>query len=130
MTDDLLDLGGQAALVTGAGQGAGRRIAQLLAEHGGAVAVNDYVLERAEAVAAEIRAGGGKAIAVQADVGDDLERLLGLLSATGSDIQRGQHAVGEQVLRLLDERLLEDSLCLRRACGRPQEVGERQPGIN
>jgi NAD(P)-dependent dehydrogenase (short-subunit alcohol dehydrogenase family) len=67
---DLLDLAGQAALVTGAGQGAGRGIARMLAAHNAAVAVNDYVIERAEAVAAEIREAGGKATAVQADVGD------------------------------------------------------------
>jgi 3-oxoacyl-[acyl-carrier protein] reductase len=67
---DLLDLGGQAALITGAGQGAGRAMALTFAQHNAAVAVNDYVLERAEAVAGEIRAAGGKAVAVQADVGD------------------------------------------------------------
>lgn len=67
---NILDLGGQAALVTGAGQGAGRGIALALAGQGAAVAVNDYVLDRAEAVAAEIVAAGGKAVAVQADVGD------------------------------------------------------------
>jgi len=68
--DDLLDLGGQAALITGAGQGAGRGIAMLFARHGARVAVNDFVLDRAEAVAAEIRAAGGEAVAVQADVSD------------------------------------------------------------
>jgi 3-oxoacyl-[acyl-carrier protein] reductase len=69
--DDLLDLGAQIAFVTGAGQGAGRGIALALARHNaGGVAVNDFVLERAEAVAQEIRALGGKALAVQADVGD------------------------------------------------------------
>jgi 3-oxoacyl-[acyl-carrier protein] reductase len=69
--NDLLDLGGQAALVTGAGQGAGRAIALALAQHGaGGVAVNDFVLERAAAVAAEIEALGVRAIPVQADVGD------------------------------------------------------------
>jgi NAD(P)-dependent dehydrogenase (short-subunit alcohol dehydrogenase family) len=69
--DDLLDLGGQAALVTGAGQGAGRGIALMLARHNaGGVAVNDFVIERAEAVAAEIQALGVRAVAVQADVGD------------------------------------------------------------
>lgn len=67
---DLLDLGGQVALVTGAGQGAGRGIALMLARHNAwGVAVNDYVLERAEAVAAEIEALGVRAVAVQADVG-------------------------------------------------------------
>jgi 3-oxoacyl-[acyl-carrier protein] reductase len=68
--DDLLDLREQGALVTGAGQGAGRGIALMLARHGARVAVNDFVLERAEAVAAEIEALGGRAAAVQADVGD------------------------------------------------------------
>ena len=69
--EDLLDLGGQAAFVTGAGQGAGRGIALMLARHNaGGVAVNDYVLARAEAVAAEIEALGVRAVPVHADVGD------------------------------------------------------------
>jgi len=64
-------LDGQCALVTGAGQGAGRGIALTLARHNaGGVAVNDFVLERAEAVAAEIESLGVRAVAVQADVGD------------------------------------------------------------
>jgi len=68
---DPLDLTGQTAFVTGGGQGAGRAIALALACHNaGGVAVNDYVLERAEAVAAEIRELGVPAVAVQADVGD------------------------------------------------------------
>jgi 3-oxoacyl-[acyl-carrier protein] reductase len=68
---DLLDLGGQVALVTGAGQGAGRGIALEMARHNvGGVAVNDYVAEKAEAVAAEIRALGVPALAVAFDVGD------------------------------------------------------------
>ncbi len=69
--EDPLDLDGQAAFVTGAGQGAGRAIALLLAHHNaGGIAVNDFVEERAEAVAAEIRALGVPACAVPADVGD------------------------------------------------------------
>src|SRR5579871_6062892 len=69
--NDLLDLGGQTAFVTGAGQGAGRGIALMLARHNaGAVIVNDYVLSRAEAVASEIIALGVSALPVQADVGD------------------------------------------------------------
>jgi len=66
---DILDLAGRVALVTGAGQGVGRQIALHLAAHNaGGVVVNDYVLDRAEAVAEEIRAAGGKALALQADV--------------------------------------------------------------
>lgn len=69
--DDLLDLGGQVAFVTGAGQGAGRAIALTLARHNaGGVAVNDYVPDRAAAVVAEIEASGVRAVAVPADVGD------------------------------------------------------------
>jgi 3-oxoacyl-[acyl-carrier protein] reductase len=68
---DLLDLGGQVAFVTGAGQGAGRAIALTLARHNaGGVAVNDFVAERAQAVADEIEALGVAAIAAPADVGD------------------------------------------------------------
>lgn len=68
---DPLDLGGQIALVTGAGQGAGRAIALALARHNaGGVAVNDFVLERAAAVATEIEALGVPTLAVAGDVGD------------------------------------------------------------
>ena len=67
---DIFDLQGQTAFVTGAGQGVGRGIALRLALHNAAVAVNDYVPERARAVAEEIQAAGGRAFAVQADVSD------------------------------------------------------------
>jgi NAD(P)-dependent dehydrogenase (short-subunit alcohol dehydrogenase family) len=68
--DDIFDLTGQTAFVTGAGQNTGRGIAIRLAKQGAAVAVNDYFLDRAEAVANEIREAGGKAVAIQGDVGD------------------------------------------------------------
>ena len=68
---DPLDLAGQVAFITGAGQGAGRAIALAFARHNaGGVAVNDFVAERADAVVAEIRALGVAAIAAPADVGD------------------------------------------------------------
>lgn len=71
MTDNTFDLGGQIAFITGAGQGAGRAIAQKLAQHNaGGIAVNDFVAERAEAVAQEIRELGIPAVAAPADVGD------------------------------------------------------------
>ncbi|QKG21383.1 SDR family NAD(P)-dependent oxidoreductase [Actinomadura verrucosospora] len=68
---DILDLKGRTALVTGAGQGVGRRVALHFAEHGaGAVLVNDFRAERAEKVAEEVRALGVKALPVAGDVGD------------------------------------------------------------
>lgn len=71
-----LKLNDQVALVTGAGQGVGRRIAIDLATQGCRVGVNDLFPERAEAVAAEIRAVGNQAVALPADICD-----AGLVSA-------------------------------------------------
>lgn len=60
------------ALVTGAGTGIGRAIAQLFAREGASVAVNySQSREAAEEIVAQIRAGGGRALAVAADVSKD-----------------------------------------------------------
>jgi len=62
---------GRTALVTGASRGLGREIARRLAERGVSVGVN-YATHSAEAesLVNEIRASGGRALAVQADVGE------------------------------------------------------------
>jgi 3-oxoacyl-[acyl-carrier protein] reductase len=62
------------AVVTGASKGIGAGIAKALAAAGAAVVVN-YSSSKAgaEAVVAGIKQGGGKAIAVQADVGDPVQ---------------------------------------------------------
>jgi meso-butanediol dehydrogenase / (S,S)-butanediol dehydrogenase / diacetyl reductase len=57
-------------VVTGAGRGIGRGIALRLAKDGHAVAVNDLNKAGAEAVAEEITAAGGRAIADPTDVTD------------------------------------------------------------
>ena len=65
---DTFNLAGQVALVTGAAQGNGYAIARRLAACGAAIAVNDLRLDGAEKVADEIRASGGRAVALAADV--------------------------------------------------------------
>src|SRR5262245_29317520 len=72
-------LSGKVAVVTGASKGIGAEVARHLAAEGAAVVVN-YASSRtgAEKVVGEIRAKGGKAVAVQADVSrpDDVRRLF------------------------------------------------------
>ena len=62
---------GRVAIVTGAGGGLGREHALFLARHGARVVVNDVAEASAAAVAAEITAAGGAAIAFAASVTDD-----------------------------------------------------------
>jgi len=67
-------LEGQRAVVTGANSGIGEGIARGLAEAGAAVVVNYVSGEaRARQVVDDIVAGGGRAIAVQADVSDEAQ---------------------------------------------------------
>jgi 3-oxoacyl-[acyl-carrier protein] reductase len=72
-------LDGRVALVTGASRGIGRAIALALAEQGTKVAVN-YVSRAADAdsVVGAIRANGGTAVAVRADVsaGAEVDALI------------------------------------------------------
>ncbi len=70
ITDNPLDLAGHVLLVTGAGQGVGRRVAQLAAARGAAVAVNDVSTDRAAEVVEELRSVGAAAMTAVADVGD------------------------------------------------------------
>jgi NAD(P)-dependent dehydrogenase (short-subunit alcohol dehydrogenase family) len=63
-------LQGQVAIVTGAGRGIGAAAARRLAAAGAAVVLAARSEEQVEAVAAQLRQGGARAIAVAADVSD------------------------------------------------------------
>jgi len=67
---EIFDLTGKVALVTGASSGLGERFARCLAENGAAVVLVARRTDRLAAVKAKIEKAGGRALAVEADVGD------------------------------------------------------------
>jgi NAD(P)-dependent dehydrogenase (short-subunit alcohol dehydrogenase family) len=80
----MFDLTGKRALVTGAGQGVGAGIAELLSQAGASVAVNDLYEERASAVAEKLNGGGGKSVSVAFDVSDYPAVAAGVEAAESS----------------------------------------------
>ena len=76
---DSFDLSGKVAVVTGGNTGLGEAFAKALAEVGAGIALAARTRERSEAVASEIKALGGEAIAVDLDVREpsQVERMLG-----------------------------------------------------
>jgi NAD(P)-dependent dehydrogenase (short-subunit alcohol dehydrogenase family) len=98
----------QVLLVTGASRGIGAATALLAARKGYAVAVNYTANERAaQDVVGRIRAEGGKAIAVQADVAQE-EQVLAMFAAVDAQLGRLTALVNnagvEDVTARLDEK--------------------------
>jgi len=86
MTPGAKELDGRVALVTGAGRGIGRAIALGLADAGAAIVVNARASgEEADRLAAEIRAGGGRAF-------DELSAPLFAQSGIGATTPAGAAA--------------------------------------
>ncbi len=74
----LFDLSGKVAVVTGSSRGIGKAIALRMAEQGARVVVSSRKIDACEAVAREIEAGHGRAVAIAASISSkpDLERLI------------------------------------------------------
>jgi NAD(P)-dependent dehydrogenase (short-subunit alcohol dehydrogenase family) len=132
-------LQGRVAVVTGASRGIGRAIALRLAAAGARVVVSSRKLEGVQAVADEIRAAGGEALAVQCHVGqpDDVTALVartveafGRLDAAINNAATNPHfgpllsADEGQWLKILDTNLLG----MVRLCRAAAPQMERQGG--
>jgi NAD(P)-dependent dehydrogenase (short-subunit alcohol dehydrogenase family) len=122
------------ALVTGSSRGIGAATARLAARRGFAVCVN-YLSreERAREVVDEIRAGGGRAIMVQADTANEgevrrlfkaIDRELGpvtsLVNNAGITGKAGRHDSydADAIRRVLDVNVIGAMLCTREAVKR------------
>jgi NAD(P)-dependent dehydrogenase (short-subunit alcohol dehydrogenase family) len=81
---DWVSLAGRVALVTGAGRGLGRAIAEALGMAGAAVACGARAPEAAEAAAAAVRAAGARACAVRLDVTRPAEIAAAVDAAAGA----------------------------------------------
>ena len=104
-------LDGQVAIVTGAGQGGGRGVALAVAKEGAKVAVLGRTVSKCEAVAAEIAAFGGTAIAVECDVEHRdqievaVERVLAEWGRVDVLVNNAQSMFYASIRKLTDEQM-------------------------
>jgi 3-oxoacyl-[acyl-carrier protein] reductase len=99
MTASTHELAGRVALITGAGRNIGREMAVTLAADGCAVAVNARSNKaEADAVAAEITAAGGKALAVLGDV-IDAAAVAAMVAATVKQFGRLDILINNAAIR-------------------------------
>jgi 7-alpha-hydroxysteroid dehydrogenase len=80
-----LSLSGRVALITGGGKGMGAAIAKTFAASGAAVAVAARTVSQVEAVASQIQADGGRALACPTDV-TELSTLPALVDRVAADL--------------------------------------------
>ncbi len=124
---DMFRLDGRVALVAGGGRGIGAACAHGLAEAGADVAVLARTASQIDAVAAAIRAGGRRALAVPTDVTDadavvaavqrtvdELGRLDVLVCVTGGSFPKSFLGTSDRSLTTAFERNVVDGLRLVR----------------
>ena len=93
--DDLFDLNGRVAIVTGSTQGIGRACAERLCEHGARVVFSSRTLDdcRTRASAANERAGEERAVGIACDMGDPAQ-IRALVAQTADQWGRVDIVVG------------------------------------
>src|SRR5208283_1233139 len=103
-------LEGKVAVVTGAASGIGKAIAQTLADEGAAVAIADLQFEAANAVAQEILAKKGKAMAVAMDVTseDQVDRGIDAVAAKFGYVDILVSNAGIQIVNPIEQYAFSD----------------------
>jgi NAD(P)-dependent dehydrogenase (short-subunit alcohol dehydrogenase family) len=86
-TNQLFDLTGKIALVTGASRGIGEHIARLLAQSGAHVIVSSRKIDGCQAVVDSIVAQGGSAQAIACHIGE-MDQIEALFKAIGEQHQK------------------------------------------
>ena len=113
-----MKLEGRVALITGAGSGIGRAVAQLFAQEGARVVANDLHAMTAKETVESLGAQAGAARAIQADVADsgqvkamfaEIEREMGTLDVlvNNAGIAGTSAAERERLLQRSDARIME-----------------------
>lgn len=133
-----MDLTGKIVIITGAGRGLGRAYALALAKAGAAIVVNDVDSAAAEAVAGEVAAAGGRAVAAPGPVGptataeslveracDEFGRLDGLITNAGVLRDRILWKMSDEDFdTVVDVHLRGTFTCVRAAVQRMRSQGD------